>query len=188
MTKTCTCCKQDLPLDRFSLQAGKPLGRRCHCKACISASRKAMLVVPKTVPLIKMCVVCGVLRAYPKFAIDNGKLDGLKSYCVYCQKAMERARLQRPGVAKIKGAQTKRWAERNRQKRMAHQTVGNALRTGGLTKGRCIRCHETKTQAHHDDYSKPLDVIWLCSQCHSDLHTGRWPGPTAADFAKENAS
>ena len=34
----------------------------------------------------------------------------------------------------------------------------------------CERCGDDKSQAHHEDYSKPLDVMWLCSQCHADRH------------------
>jgi len=31
-------------------------------------------------------------------------------------------------------------------------------------------CKVVKTDAHHEDYSRPLDVIWLCRQHHADLH------------------
>lgn len=36
---------------------------------------------------------------------------------------------------------------------------------------RCQICgKETKLQAHHHDYNKPLDVIWVCDRCHKDIH------------------
>jgi hypothetical protein len=31
-------------------------------------------------------------------------------------------------------------------------------------------CGRTRSHAHHDDYSKPLDVIWLCSTHHRSRH------------------
>ena len=35
----------------------------------------------------------------------------------------------------------------------------------------CQRCgKECRTQAHHDDHSKPLDVMWLCPVCHAARH------------------
>ena len=48
----------------------------------------------------------------------------------------------------------------------ARQAVGHALRNGTLIKKPCYLCGNEKSQAHHDDYSKPLEVVWVCSLCH----------------------
>ena len=35
----------------------------------------------------------------------------------------------------------------------------------------CEKCgNKLKLHAHHKDYSKPLDVTWLCRYCHRELH------------------
>jgi hypothetical protein len=61
------------------------------------------------------------------------------------------------------------WIDRNREKRDAHIIVGNALRHGKLIRQPCA-CGNPKSEAHHEDYSKPLEVVWLCRRCHIDLH------------------
>lgn len=64
------------------------------------------------------------------------------------------------------------WDGRNPEKRAAQIAVGNALRDGRLVKGSCLResaeC-SGKIEAHHPDYSKPLDVVWACTKHHDDL-------------------
>jgi hypothetical protein len=60
--------------------------------------------------------------------------------------------------------------EKNRDKRAAHIAVGNALRDGKLVKGPCEVCGSAQVDAHHDDYSKPLVVRWLCRTDHVALH------------------
>ena len=54
----------------------------------------------------------------------------------------------------------------------AHAKVGRAVASGKLTRpGQCIQCDTvTYVEAHHDDYSKPLEVRWLCRPCHSAVH------------------
>jgi len=49
--------------------------------------------------------------------------------------------------------------------------VHMAVKKGIITKDPCKVCKTTKdVQAHHYDYSKPLDVIWLCRKHHNELH------------------
>ena len=56
-------------------------------------------------------------------------------------------------------------------KRAARIAVGNALRDGKLQKRPCKSCGSTaRINAHHPDYSKPLEVVWLCSICHGAAH------------------
>ncbi len=56
-------------------------------------------------------------------------------------------------------------------KRIARLVVGNAIRTGKLMAAPCERCgYGVGVQAHHEDYSKPLEVNWLCKRCHGQRH------------------
>jgi len=64
---------------------------------------------------------------------------------------------------------------RNPQKKRATQAVNHAVRTGRLIRQPCEVCGEVKAQAHHDDYSKPLDVRWLCATHHAEWHRHNTP-------------
>jgi len=70
-------------------------------------------------------------------------------------------------------ASRRRWAANNPQKRRAHFQVSNAIRDGKLFRLPCAVCGSLVTDAHHEDYSKPLDVIWLCRQHHLSIHATR---------------
>lgn len=64
----------------------------------------------------------------------------------------------------------KAWRERNRIKELAHRAVARALKTGALVRLACERCGDPNTEAHHDDYTKPLDIKWLCDIDHKARH------------------
>jgi hypothetical protein len=49
------------------------------------------------------------------------------------------------------------------------------LKRGRLVKLTCEKCGSGDSQMHHEDYSKPLEVTWLCRPCHLELH-GKKPG------------
>lgn len=64
----------------------------------------------------------------------------------------------------------KRHRDKHPEKVSARKKAWAAIKSGKLKKLPCSSCGEKKTEAHHDDYLKPLDVRWLCVRCHSTLH------------------
>lgn len=64
----------------------------------------------------------------------------------------------------------RKWRAKNPEKYKAHMKVFNAIQKGVLMREPCSVCGEGKAHAHHEDYTKPLDVIWLCLECHRRTH------------------
>jgi ribosomal protein S27AE len=64
----------------------------------------------------------------------------------------------------------KRWNEANPEKKRVHSIVAKAVRSGKLIRQPCEICGDQIVHAHHDDYSKPLEVRWLCPSHHSQHH------------------
>jgi type II secretory pathway component PulK len=57
------------------------------------------------------------------------------------------------------------------EKRKARQILNNAIRAGRIQRQPCVDCNSTvRVQGHHTDYSKPLEVVWLCGSCHGKRH------------------
>ena len=57
----------------------------------------------------------------------------------------------------------------------AMNKVHSAVKRGELTPKPCEACGNPKTEAHHCDYNKPLDVRWLCRKCHTEWHLHNKP-------------
>ena len=69
-------------------------------------------------------------------------------------------------------AATKNYRKRNPEKYRATTAVNNAIRDEKIIRPDCCEeCNsKCKTHGHHDDYSKYLDVRWLCNDCHNAWH------------------
>lgn len=67
--------------------------------------------------------------------------------------------------------QTK-WSIDNREKKRAHVAIYDAIKRGDIIKPtKCSKCDkEKRLHAHHEDYTKPLEVKWLCQSCHIAEH------------------
>lgn len=56
------------------------------------------------------------------------------------------------------------------EKLRARNAINHAIASGQIARQGCEVCGEADAQAHHDDYSKPLDVRWLCRRHHGEVH------------------
>ncbi len=101
------------------------------------------------------------VRAADRARYERDKPKRLKAMAAY-----SRANPEKVAAAK------KRWIERNPEKRKAHDAVAYAVRSGKLVRQPCEVCGATgRIHAHHDDYTKPLEVRWLCRNHHAEKHS-----------------
>lgn len=85
---------------------------------------------------------------------------------------MKRIMIEEPEKFKQVRMQCHNWRRNNKGKSSAHCKLARAIRIGKITKpNQCERCDSTEhIHGHHEDYSKPLDVVWLCPDCHGKRH------------------
>lgn len=138
----------------------------------------------------KQCFKC--LRVLPRtsFYAHSRMGDGLLGKCKDCAKAdvkknyqdrrqqyseYEKERNRDPDRRARKNEYGRRHREKYPDKTAARTAVGNAIRDGKLIRpDNCQRCGAScKVEAHHKDYSKPLDVDWYCFQCHREVGHGQ---------------
>ena len=84
------------------------------------------------------------------------------------REAQARYRVKEKGKVTARKA-TQSYRQRYPEKWKAHNVIKYALIRGDLTRpDDCGRCggNTFRIEASHDDYSKPLDVEWLCAPCH----------------------
>lgn len=74
------------------------------------------------------------------------------------------------GRKSLKNARAK-YVAGNPEKFFAKKQMRLAIKTGKIKKGSCEVCgSSTGVHGHHEDYSKPLMVKWLCHACHRTRH------------------
>jgi hypothetical protein len=99
------------------------------------------------------------------------------SYCRRCKAGHERHRYATNPAARAKIAERDRRREEVYPDRIAaRQAVQNAIASGRLVRGRCVLAGpgcDGAIQAHHDDYSEPLAVRWVCRRHHPVLDRER---------------
>lgn len=64
----------------------------------------------------------------------------------------------------------KNWRDRNKLQTKAQWAISRAVSRKKIKRMPCEICGEINTQAHHDDYTKPLEVRWLCRLHHMEFH------------------
>src|SRR5688572_29986465 len=82
-------------------------------------------------------------------------------YCKDCHNAYQRSNRKKHSEL----------TPEQRNKANARSYVNVYIKRGLVVKKPCQCCGEPKAQAHHIDYSKPLEVVWLCRRCHLKEHS-----------------
>jgi hypothetical protein len=133
----------------------------------------------------KKCFKCETIKPLNDFYKHSMMLDGHVNKCKECNKkdvlehrlknidkirAYDRQRGNQPERLKLAAEVTKAWRAEDKRRTKAHNAVARAIKNGRLTRMPCVRCNKLKTEAHHEDYDKPLDIVWLCCVCHNQRH------------------
>lgn len=135
---------------------------------------------------MKTCFRCNISQPLDNFYKHPKMSDGHLGKCKECAKkdvaenyraryeqyhSYDRVRAQRP-ERKIAALEYQRRRRQNHPERdSARDTVGRAIKNGKLKRQRCNVCGTSrKVEAHHPDYTKPLDVVWLCFTHHRAAH------------------
>lgn len=114
-----------------------------------------------------------------KHRADN--LEKIRAYDRARGQTEKRRQRNRDYVNYMKTHEPERWSKmryeackkqrrKSPEKYKAKQMISNLKRSGKVIQKACEICGNTKTEAHHPDYSKPLEVIWLCDFHHKEEH------------------
>lgn len=182
--KICKVCLKEKPLDDFyklsKSRANHGDGHDTRCKECVKAYARSEKVRAKArLRDIKRNKTPQRKEAYKKWAQSEKGKETLKRnqrsyYRTDYGKEQNKTRCQLfRKTSRYKDA-IERYRSKYPEKRMAQIILSNAIQSGKISRpNECSICHKTCTpQGHHYDYSLPLSVIWMCKQCHSDLHWG----------------
>ena len=148
---------------------------------------KKPVATDKSGTLLWRCTTCKDTLSAASFYANKRRANGLTSQCKKCHCAttirtrdkdnscdanrayMRRARARDPEKFRVRDRQRK---PADPIKTAARAQLNAAVRNGNVKRPSiCPRCERTaRVTGHHEDYSKPLNVEWLCYECHGLEH------------------
>lgn len=146
--KQCFKCLNVLPLSDFYPHSQMSDGHLNKCKACTKSDSES--------------------RRMEKMKDPEWVESELERHRIKAR-TRRQAGIGLPSKEQISIAR-KKFRAKYPEKHKAHNVVNNAIKRGRIKKQDCQVCGSSDSEAHHDDYSKPLDVIWLCPKHHAERH------------------
>lgn len=134
---------------------------------------------------MKTCFKCKIEKPLEEFYKHSEMGDGHLNKCKECTKndankhrsknldkirQYDRERAKLAHRIALNTEVTKAWRAEDKRRMAAHNAVSRAIKAGTLFRLPCQRCGAEKSLAHHEDYDKKLDVMWLCQPCHKQRH------------------
>ena len=127
---------------------------------------------------LKLCPECNLILPLTSFYNDKSKKLGVGSYCKHCYRIRDKERHPNRHKDYYKNNQeridkkAKLYHEAHEKMTKAQWKLKSAVQSGKIIKpNKCEECgiEGQVLDGHHDDYSKPLEVIWLCRTCHKNI-------------------
>jgi hypothetical protein len=87
-----------------------------------------------------------------------------------CAVGQAKYRRSKKGKAYLKAGR-KAYHARHPDYQRVHNAFNQKIRSGRIARQPCEVCGSIPSQGHHPDYSKPLEVQWLCRKHHQELHS-----------------
>ena len=111
-------------------------------------------------------------KQYYELNIEKSKKQIHEYYLRTKEKTLERTRKWRQDNPEKFTESHKKSSVKFPFKRPARRILNYYLEKGDVTRpDNCSSCGiNCKPDAHHENYSKPLEVKWLCKLCHGILH------------------
>jgi hypothetical protein len=175
--KICSKCKKEKDINEFGFDKSRKDGRNLKCKKCRNQyAQKYYKYIPLTLEQKEK------RREWERKYRKRPNANNAQKCREWYQRNLERARklsleatkryLATEKGKKKRNNRTCEWEKKNPEKRRAQEKLQYWVRTGKIQKPhKCSKCEiECDVQGHHEDYTKPLDVIWLCARCHFLLH------------------
>lgn len=123
--------------------------------------------------IFKVCAKCKVRKSITEFSpIKDGRACGVVSYCLQCKREHLRAYYQTDRYKEWMREYGKKRYQKDKARNLVRAKTRSYVKTGLLVKPEvCENCQENiRLEAHHTDYDKPLEVMWLCNLCHKQQH------------------
>jgi len=135
----------------------------------------------------KKCNKCGEIKPIKEFRKAKTCKGNMSTYCRKClslctaktpshqpeaRRIYERERQKRPGHKEKALKLTLSWRKRNPEAVACWTIFKKAIKEKRIIRvKKCVECgSDIQVEAHHEDYSKPLEVLWLCRKCHYHKH------------------
>ena len=163
----CTKCKTEKLIKEFSKNRRNKSGYHSRCKACRAEDMRKYRATPEG-------KIKTLESTYKYQSTDRGanvaKQCRERYYSSIKGVESRKKYLSSDSGKKKTNERIKRYRNKNKHKESARRKVRYAIRTGKMSRDPCEVCGDPKSHAHHDDYSKPLNVRFLCQKHHYEVH------------------
>jgi hypothetical protein len=115
------------------------------------------------------CYKCYRMLDESNFCLDRSRPDNVSKSCANCmRKYLQKYRARdKWKILHIKNY--RKYISKYPEKQKAHELVRKEY--GNKIIGNCTWCDAIKSlELHHEDYSKPLEVVPVCFDCHFKIH------------------